>query len=106
MNGLKHAATAATYPRGERRGEHLKLPYRLQGDGVRDHLGERAARARATGQSSQVEVGVRAAVDLEAVEPLVLSADREAAERPEGDERVECCRDAQVPCRVRQGSQL
>jgi len=50
--------------------------------------------------------GVHAAIHLEAIEALILSADRDASERPRGSEGTERDGNAQVPSQVRQDGQL
>src|SRR2546427_8792143 len=52
------------------------------------------------------QVGVHAAVDLKTVEPLVLSADRDAPERSQRGQGTERRQDAQVPSRVGQTGEL
>src|SRR2546425_10237115 len=83
-----------------------KFADRLYGDRVGEHLRKCAAGTRATGRSPQIEVGVHAAIDLETVEALILSADRHAPERPQHREWIERRADVQVPSQVRQDGQL
>ena len=50
-NGIEEPAREVAEADVERRGEHLKLADRLQRDRMGQHLGEKAARERATGGS-------------------------------------------------------
>src|SRR6266496_6162295 len=99
-HGVEEPAGEVSETHVERRGEHLEFADRLQRDRVRYYFGERAARTRATRRSSEVQVRVHAAIDLEAVIALILSSDRDAPERPQRGEGVERRRDAQVSSQV------